>query len=88
MEITDIPRGACATLTGIDLCIMRVEEVEGQLWAQLLATHGPHQEVCMLPVNDPLDLADGGRLTILAIMLSANEEPVVRVGYEPVQKMS
>jgi len=82
VETTRIPRGGCATLTDIDACVIRVEPVGDELWAQLLVTYGQHQKVCTMRPNDPLDLPDGVRLTVLDITQVDDQEPFVHLCYE------
>ncbi len=80
MPNTIIRRGTCAELPGVDLCVMRVEQVGDELWAQLLVTYGPHQKVATVHANDPLDLPDGLRLTVTGIEpAAAGDEALVHV---------
>ncbi len=82
METISIRRGTCAHLPGIDLCVMRVEPVGDEVWAQVLATYGPHQEVATMRPGDPLDLPDGVRLTVVAIERPKGREPLVHLSQE------
>ncbi|MBB1502217.1 hypothetical protein H5397_12410 [Propioniciclava sp. MC1683] len=79
MTDSRIARGTCAHLPGIDLCVMRVEPVGDEVWVQVLATYGSHQEVSTLRPHDPLDLPGGLRLTVESIDFPDTGEAIVQL---------